>query len=587
MKRMSQRISPRYRELFHMIRGNMTRLFCAMGFSLLIAATTAGIPFLLEPVLDDIFINKDSRMLKLMPLAVVTLFLLRGLGMYGQEYMMNYVGENVIRKLRERLYNHILGLPLAFFHDQKTGVLMSRITNDVNVVKSMVSSAVTGSLRDITTIIGLTGFIFYQNWKLALIALVVLPVAFYPVVEFGRRVRRVSTGCQEAMAELNAFLHETFVGSKIVKAFGMERYEKRRFAEKSENLFRLEIKGVIVRSLSSPVMEVLGGLGIAFVIWYGGSQVISGQNTAGSFVSFLGAVLLLYDPVRKLNNLNNTIQQGLAATDRIFEVLETDAKIGDPEKPQALPEGAHRIAFENVSFKYDREMVLKKINLEASPGEVIALVGMSGGGKTSLVNLIPRFYDVTEGRLTIDGIDVRQLKLADLRRQIAVVTQDPILFNDTVRNNIRYGNRAASDAQVEQAARAAYAYDFVSAFPAGLDTPMGELGGRLSGGERQRICIARALLKDAPILLLDEATSALDAEAESVVQKALENLMQGRTTFIIAHRLSTIGGAHRIMVIVDGKIVEQGAFSELMAQGGEFSKLYQHQLSSEPQKPAE
>jgi len=576
-------LNRRTRELLGLVFQHRFRLGGAMAFSLLIAATTSAIPFLLKPVLDDIFINQDTSMLKMLPLAVILLYLMRGIGLYGQEYMMNYVGESIIRRLRDRLYDHIQDMPLAFFHRERTGVLMSRITNDVNVVKAMVSTAVTGTLRDAFTIMGLTFVIFYRDWKMALFAFFILPLAFYPVVEFGRRVRRVSTGCQEAMADMSSFLHETLAGNKIVKAFGRETYEKERFFEKTRRLFQLELRAVVARSLSSPVMEVLAGIGIAFIIWYGGSRVIEGTHTAGTFVSFLGAVILLYDPVKKLTHLNNAIQQGMAAVERIYDVLEAESNIVEADSPLTLPEGSHRVVFHEVFFSYDGdEMVLKDIRLDVQPGEVLALVGMSGGGKTSLVNLIPRFYDVHSGAVRIDGFDVRDLSIGSLREQIAIVTQEPILFNDTVRNNIAYGKPDATDEEIRQAAIAAYAHDFITGFPKGYETGIGELGSRLSGGEKQRICIARALLKDAPILILDEATSSLDTESEMLVQRALENLMEGRTTFVIAHRLSTIAYADRIVVLVKGRIVEQGQHQQLLAAGKEYFKLHQLQVKEGP-----
>jgi len=540
----------------------------------------AAMGYFIEPVIDRIFVDRDVSKLVFLPIMVMAIFFLKGIGMYGYEYFMNYVGESIIRRLRTDLFNHIMDLPMAFFHQERTGRLMSRITNDVGIVKSMVSTAVAGAFRDMFTIVGLAAVIFYRDWKMALVALVILPAAFYPVIELGRRVRRVSTGCQEAMAELSSFLHEAFAGTKIVKAFGMEPHEKKRFDRKIGRLFKLEIKGVIVRSLSSPIMEFLGGVGIAFIIWYGGSRVISGESTPGMFMSFLACVMLLYDPVKKLSNLNVAVQQGLAAVDRIFEVIEAKSDIQDPPEPKLLQSGAHTVQFDQVSFGYDRDMVLKDISLEVNKGEILALVGMSGGGKSSLVSLIPRFFDVKRGRVLIDSTDIREFTVADLRRQIAIVTQEPILFNDTIRNNIAYGNPAAAEEDIVDAAKAAYAHNFIESFPHGYDTVIGELGGRLSGGEKQRLCIARALLKNAPILILDEATSSLDTEAEALVQKALENLMKGRTTFVIAHRLSTIGYAHRIIVVVDGRIVEEGTHDELMACKGEYCKLYQMQIGN-------
>ena len=575
------KLRKRHKRILALIKENKLRLFLAMVCMLVIALASSATAFLVKPVLDDIFFNKNITMLKIIPLAVVLIYFLRGLGMYGQDYLMNYVGENIIKDLRNDLYNRIQDLPIAFFHKEQTGVLMSRITNDVNIIKTMVSTAVTGSLKDSFTILGLTFVIFYRDWKMALFAFIILPVAFFPIVEFGRRVRRISTGWQEAMADLNSFLHETIAGNKIVKAFGMESYEKKRFFKKTLDLFKLEMKGVIARSLSSPIMEFLGGLGIAFIIWYGGYKVITGSSTAGTFFSFMAAVLMLYDPVKKLSGLNNAIQQGLAAADRVFDIIETEPDIKERMDPIVIKRGPHRVTFENVYFKYDDVMVLKNINLNVNAGEVLALVGMSGGGKTSLVNLIPRFYEVTRGVIRIDGIDIRDISISSLRDQMGIVTQEPILFNDSIRNNIAYGKWNATDREIIKAAEAAYAYDFIQSFPNKFDTNIGELGGRLSGGEKQRICIARALLKDAPILILDEATSSLDAEAEMLVQKALENLMKGRTTFVIAHRLSTIDYADRIVVIVNGQVEEEGRQEELITMQGEFFKLYQMQYSND------
>jgi subfamily B ATP-binding cassette protein MsbA len=571
---------PRYRYLLSLIRENRLRLLIAMGCMLVVAGATSATAFLVKPVLDEIFVEKDIEMLRLLPLGVMVIYLLRGLGLYGNAYLMNYVGETIIRHLRNRLYDQMMDLPLSFFQSERTGVLMSRITNDVNIIKSMVSDAVTTALRDVFTIIGLTIVIFYRDWKMALFAMIILPLAFFPIVEFGKRVRRFSTGCQEAMADLNSFLHETFFGNKIVKAFGMEEREKARFHERTLRLFRLDMKQVVARSLSAPVMESLAGLGIAFIIWYGGSRVINGASTPGTFFSFTAAVLMLYDPVKKLTKLNNTIQRGLAAADRVFDVIERESDIVESAHPVIIERGPHRVTFDTVTLAYGDTVALRGIDLDVREGEIVALVGESGGGKTSLVNLIPRFYDPTEGAVRIDGLDIREASIRSLRDQIAIVTQDTILFNDTVAANIAYGRPDADPAGIRRVADAAYALDFIERLPQGFDTPIGELGNRLSGGQRQRLCIARALLKDAPILILDEATSALDTASETLVQKALENLMKGRTTFVIAHRLSTISHAHRILVIVDGQIVEEGEHQVLIDRKGEYYKLHQMQFNN-------
>jgi subfamily B ATP-binding cassette protein MsbA len=556
MKIFKIEIKDRHKYVFSMVKDSRFIFLLAIVCMMVEAGGQSVAAFLVKPALDGVFINKDVRMLKLIPLAIFVVYFLRSLAMFGQEYLMSFVGQNIIRRLRNRLYDSIQDLPLSFFYKERTGVLMSRVTNDVNIVKSMVSTAVTGSLRDSLTIMGLTFVIFYQIWELALIAFLVLPAAFFPIVLFGRRVRRTSTGCQQAMADMSSFLHETFAGNKIVKAFGMEPHEKKRFSEKTRKLFRLEMKEVKYKAISSPINLFLGGVAVAVIIYYGGLRVIQGVYTPGTFFSFIVAVLLLYKPIKELSKLNNALQQGLAATDRVFDILEKESDIVQLSNPLTVKPGSHRVTFEKVFFKYDEVMVLKNVNLDVRPGEILALVGMSGGGKTSLVNLIPRFYDVSRGAIFIDEINIRDASLASLRNQIGVVTQEPILFDDTVKNNIAYGRHTASDNEIEAAAKAAYAYDFIHSYPDKFDTRIGELGTRLSGGEKQRICIARALLKDAPILILDEATSSLDSESEMWVQKALENLMKGRTTFVIAHRLSTVNRAHRIVVLVDGEIVE-------------------------------
>ena len=574
----------RHKRLFKMIMAHRFRFALSMVCSMLISITTAASAWLLKPAIDEVFIHKNLAMLQLFPVLIIGLFVFRGVGIFGQEYLMSYVGQDIIRRLREMLYDRIMDLPISFFQKERTGVLMSRISNDVNILKAMVSDSVKAALRDCFSILALTVVIFYRDWKLAIIAMAVLPLAFLPVVKFGRRVRKISTRSQEAMAEMNAFLHETFAGNKIVKAFGMEGFEKKRFSEKVKSLFRLELRTVKAKALSPAIMEFFAGAGVAFILFYGGHRVITGTSTPGTLISFIAAVMMLYDPVKKLSRIHNKVQEGMAAVDRIFDIIETGTDIKDPEHPETLSDGSHQVAFDHVYFRYDTTDVLKNINLKVSAGEILALVGTSGGGKTTFVNLIPRFFDVTRGHITIDGVDIRNMSLASLRSRIAIVTQEPILFNDTVRNNIAYGNTTATNEDIESAAKSAYAYDFIQQFPKGFDTSIGELGGRLSGGEKQRLCIARALLKDAPILILDEATSSLDTESEMWVQKALENLMKGRTTFVIAHRLSTISNAHRIIVLSDGNIVEEGNHDQLFLKEGEYYKLYQMQFSENNEK---
>jgi len=574
-------MKPRHKDLISHVKENKLRLFSAMSLMIIVAATTSATAFLIKPVLDDIFFKKNIKMLTIIPIVIIFIYLLRGISSVGQAYLMNYVGEEVIRRLRNKLFDCIQDLPLSFFQKEKTGVLMSRITNDVNIVKAMVSTAVTGALRDCFTIIGLTCVIFFRDWQLAAIAFFVLPFALIPFVKYGRKVRTVSTGSQETMADLSSFLHETFAGRKVVKAFGMEDYEKKRFYKMTKYLFDLQQKAVVAKHMSSAIMEFLAGLGIAFIISYGGYRVIYGSSTPGTFFSFLAAVLMLYDPARKLSEFNNAIQEGMSAANRIYDIIETESDIVECENPINIDNQPHKIIFKDVFFQYDKANVLNNINLEVKEGEILGIVGMSGGGKSSLVNLIPRFYDVTKGGIFIDNINIKDISISSLRKQIAIVTQEPILFNETIINNIKYGKPDATFEQVVEAAKSAYAYDFIQKFPKKFDTNIGELGGLLSGGERQRLCIARALIKDSPVLVLDEATSSLDTEAESIVKKALENLMIGRTTFVIAHRLSTIQSADRIIVLVNGEIKEQGKHEELLKNCGEYKKLYDMQFKSD------
>ncbi len=571
----------RQKEIIGIVTQYWKRLAIAAGCMIMVAVANGSMAFLIKPVIDDIFVAKNREMLLLIPGLAVLVFLIKGLGSFGSEYLMNYIGEKIIRYFRDSLYEKITDLPIAFIHKEKTGALMSRITNDVNIVKGMVSTAVINIFRDFFSVLAFLFVIFYRDWQLACGAFLVLPLAFYPILVFGRRVRRFSTGSQETMADLNSFLHETFSGIKIIKIFNLEIFEKNRFKEKTRELFRLEMKKVIAKALSSPIMEFLGGLGIAFIIWFGGMRVINGTSTPGIFFSFLTAVMMLYDPVKKLSRLNNTIQEGVAAAARIFDVLEQEQIIQEKKNPEILEGKTFDLTFDRVSFSYGpgEEPALRDINLRVAPGEVLALVGMSGGGKTSLVNLIPRLYDVDCGQVKIGGRDVRDLSVKSLRDHISIVTQEPILFNESVRDNIRYGKMDATDEQIEQAARDAYAHGFIQGFPNGYDTVIGELGSRLSGGEKQRICIARALIKDAPVLILDEATSALDSQAEQVVQKALENLMKGRTSFVIAHRLSTIDYASRVILLKNGAIAEQGSHRELMALKGAYFKLQSMQAA--------
>ena len=569
------------KRLLNLARPYSKQLAVAMVFMLIAGAMQAAQALLLKPVLDDVFLKKDIATLRWVPFAVIGIFFLKASCNYGQTIIMSFIGLKIITNLRNRLYQQIQKQSLSFFTSHPTGILMSRITNDVSSIQSASSEAITSLIKDTVSLFSLVCVIFYTDWKLAFVALIVFPVTIYPIAKFGKKMRKVTTSSQITMGTLTSLLQETISGTRIVKAFCMEKYENERFAAENQTLLKYNMKAVSVNAISSPLMDFLAGIGIGGIIFYGGYNVIQGTSTPGTFVSFLAAALMLYEPVKRLTNVNNTIQQGIAGADRVFSIIDRVPDIEDKPDAVELPSITKNIDIENVTFRYEEKPVLKNINLSIKSGEVIAFVGMSGGGKTSLVNLIPRFYDVSEGRVLIDDRDIRDVTLQSLRSQIAIVTQQTILFNDTVRNNIAYGDIDRTEDEIVSAAKAANAHDFIMKLPKGYDGNIGELGTKLSGGEKQRISIARALLKNAPILILDEATSSLDTEAEIEVQDALNNLMKGRTTLVIAHRLSTIRNADRIIALVDGQIIEEGNHETLMEKKGEYFRLYNLQFKDE------
>ena len=542
---------------------------------------TSAQAYMIKPLLDEIFVNKDRWMLNILPFVLILVFLLKGIFNYFSNSLLDTLGQGIIRDLRKKIFSHIHSLPISFFHTTPTGELISRVINDSTLIQMAVSGALAGVFKDLFQVFGLVCVVVFLNWKLALIALVFLPLTFIPVSHFGRKFRKLSTTNQQTVAQVSNILHETITGHKIVKAFGMERYEIKRFAETVDKLFGVIVKDIKNNSLQGPIMELLGGLAITAIIWYGGHQVITGQSTPGIFFAFLTSIIMIYNPIKGVSNINSAIQQGLASATRIFTLLDIKSSIQDKPGAISLPPFQKAIDFNNISFSYDGKTdILKHINLKVKYGEILALVGTSGGGKTTLVNLIPRFFEVTEGSIQIDGHDLRDITMKSLRDQLAIVSQQTILFNDTVRNNIAYGDLSRSDEEITAAAKAAHAYAFIKELPNGFDTVVGESGSRLSGGQQQRISIARALLKNAPILILDEATSALDTESEREVQTALENLMKNRTTFVIAHRLSTIRNADRIIVIKDGMIVEEGTHEALLDQEGTYKMLHDMQFAS-------
>ena len=549
-------------------------IVCMWVFS----ATNGAMPVLIQHIFDDIFTNKNLAALKLLPGIIIAVFLVRGVVAFGSTYLTEYVGQRIVADLRDALNDHIQHMSLSFFNHTPTGTIVSRVTNDVAMVRMALTDAVASILKDASTLIILVVMAFYMDWVLALIAFVVFPVSVLPIIRLSKRLRSLSKKGQVSMGNMTTLLQETIQGNRVVKAFGMESYERQRFGEENDRLFRLYMKGTTIRAFTNPMMEVLAAFGIAGVVWYGGYSVINGGRTPGQFLGFLTALFLLYDPFKGLAKTNTMVQQALGAAERVMELLDTPTDVVDQPGARQLSGIRDGIRFEGVSFRYDHELVLRDIDLEVRRGEVVALVGMSGGGKSTLADLIPRFYDVPQGRIRIDGVDIRDYTLASMRAHIAIVTQHTFLFNDSVRNNIAYGDIATDKDAIIAAAKAANAHEFIMELPEGYDTVIGELGVKLSGGQRQRLAIARALLKNAPILVLDEATSALDNESERLVQGALETLMSNRTTLVIAHRLSTVRRADRIVVLVRGQIIEQGTHDELLALNAEYRKLYDMQF---------
>jgi len=557
-----------------------SKLILAMIGMIFVAGFNAAQAYMVKPLLDEIFVNKDSRLLNILPMALLFVFLIKGVFYFMYSYLLEWVGQCVIRDLRNQVYRHLNRLDLSFFHHNPTGELISRIINDVTLLQGAVSHALIRILRDFVSVIGLLGVIFYMDWRLALMSLVFLPLAAAPIIIFGKKFRRVSTSYQKSVGEATNILHETIGGARIVKAFCMEKQEEKRFSKQIQHLFDTLMMETKYRCLSHPMIEFLGGVAISLIIWFGGMQVLKGTSTMGAFMAFLTALIMLYEPIKGVSKINSTIQSGLAAATRIFSMLDIEANIQDKPEATVLPPFHKSIVFDDVSFSYEPgEPVLKNVALEVRCGEVLAVVGPSGGGKTTLANLLPRFHDVDHGTVRIDGIDVRDVTLHSLRSQMALVTQQTILFNTSVRENISYGSSDCTENDVVMAADAAFALDFIQQLPEGFDTVIGESGARLSGGQRQRISIARAILKNAPILILDEATSALDTESERKVQKALENLMKDRTTIVIAHRLSTIKNADRIIVMRKGRLVEEGTHDQLLQTEGVYYDLHNMQYA--------
>jgi len=517
-------------------------------------------------------------------ISIVSVTLVKGVAEYLATYFINFIGHSVVRDLRNLLYSKIIQQSMAFFTRTSTGRLMSAVTSDIERIQFAVSQTAADFLKQSFTLVGLLGVLFYVDWKLALGSLILVPLVVLPSRNFGRYIRISSRSSQDKMAEMNNVLQETFSGIRIVKAFGMERLEVEKFEAATRRLLRVSLRWVRAQAATSPIMEVLGAITVAGILLYARNEIMHQAQTTGGFVAFLYALIKTYEPIKRLTGVHNAAAQAVGASEQVFHYLDLHPDIHDEPGASTLPPFERQIEFEDVDFDYEESLpLLRNIDLRIRKGEVVAIVGSSGAGKTTLASLIPRFFDVTRGRLLIDGHDVRDLKLDSLRAQIGIVTQETILFNDTAYNNICYGSQMASEEAVREAARAALAEDFILEMPEGYQTVIGERGQRLSGGQRQRIAIARALLKNPPILILDEATSELDTESEMLVQKALANLMQGRTVLVIAHRLSTVRRAERIIVLDHGTITEVGSHEDLVSRGGMYQKLHELQfVDAEP-----
>ena len=570
----------RFTRLLRYLRPHWVRLVVAFVCSGMVAAFSGAYAWLVKPVLDEIFINKNETLLLALPLALFAVSVCKSAFNYGQNYLMNYVGNQVITDIRQALFGKLLRLPVNFHDGNTSGRLVSRVVNDV----TLMANAVAGVLKDLfqqgLTFLAMMGVIFYQNWQLATLSIVVIPIAAVTTVRMGKRLRILATRGQERMGDMASTLQEALAGIRMVKAYGREEAETERFRRSNKAFLDTTMKAIQVSSLGSSHMEVIGVVGVAAIVWYGGYLVINGTMTPGAFFSFLTAMFMAYAPIRKLSGANNTIQQAMAAAERVYEVLDLKTEQDQDHGTVSLAGHGHTVDFQNVSLRYDSQAIpaLVGIDLSIKSGEIVAFVGSSGSGKTTLVSLLPRFYEPTEGRILLDGTPLSSYTLQSLRAHIGIVSQEIVLFDSTIRSNIAFGRTGAVDADVEQAAKLAYAHDFIQRLPQGYNTVIGERGMKLSGGERQRLAIARAILRDPPLLILDEATSALDTESERIVQLALTNLMKNRTTLVIAHRLSTIQNADRIVVLDRGTIAESGSHEELLRKGGLYRRLHAMQF---------
>lgn len=568
-----------YMRLLAYIKPYTRRLALAVVCIIMAAGANLYLPWIIKDMIDDVLMSKDMVMLNLIAAGILVVMFTRGVFYYGQSYLVSYVGQRVIIDVRSVLFRKFQRMPLSYYDKQQTGTVMSYITNDVAVMQSAIVDNLIELVTEGSILIGSLAMMIYLDWKLSLLTLMTIPLVGFAMKIFGRKLKRSSTVIQERVAEITSLLQESISAIRVVKSFVRESYEIKRFEEQNWRNFQAAMKNVKLSSLLTPTVEFLAAIAVTFIVWFGGYEVVNGVITAGELVAFLTYAVNLANPVKRLSRVYAAIQKAMAAADRVFDIMDLDEKITDVPNAKPLPPIKGKVEFKDITFSYkEGQPALQHISLKAEPGQMIALVGPSGSGKSTIANLIPRFYDVDSGVITIDDHDIRQVTADSLREQIGLVPQETMLFSTTVMENIRYGRLEATDEEVIEAAKAANAEEFIKELPEGYDTKLGERGLNLSGGQRQRLAIARAILKNPRVLILDEATSALDTESEKIVQDALDNLMVGRTSFVIAHRLSTIFNADQIFVVENGHLREHGTHEELLAAGGLYSNLYNIQF---------
>ncbi len=564
-----------YRRLLRFVLPYKKRLVAAVICMAFSGASNVVVPWLIKDVIDKVLANKDTVTLNLIVIGILVLFLFRGFFYFGERYLMSFVGQKIVNDIREKLYRHLQTLSLSYFDRRKTGNIMSNLTNDVSALQTAIAGNLISFVQEAVILAGSLVSMFALYWKLTLLTLVIVPLVVVTINFFGGRLRKAGHDVQGKMADITALLEEAISGIRIIRSFNREEFEIKRFVVQNDKNFWALMTTTKLTSMLTPFIQFFAAIAVTGIIWYGGMSVIEGKMTAGALIAFLIYAINLANPVRRISEIYGDIQKSLAAADRVFETLDTMPEVQEKKNAITLPKVQGHIVFDHVSFAYDKDHeALTDFNLEVKPGQVVALVGPSGAGKSTVANLLPRFYDITGGKLTIDGVNIKDVTFSSLRQQIGLVPQETMLFNASVRDNILYGRLDASEEEVIAAAKAANAHEFIMDLPQGYDTHVGDRGNALSGGQRQRIAIARAILKNPQILILDEATSALDTESEKIVQAALDRLMEGRTAVVIAHRLSTVRNADDIVVIDHGKIVEEGTHTELLAKNGLYASLY-------------